>query len=362
MLQCDFLDLHIGAPDSLPVIEDVEGNEGGSKGSGVEGTSNTSKRLLSLPAGSFDVVIMSLVLSYLPTPDQRRQMISQARKLLKNPPSSSSSSMTTSSTELLSNSNPNPNPNLQHLPTAGLNPHDCGLLLIMEKESIFGHLDEVEAEMASVAFRRAKGEDEREGSKEKDCSAQENENEGRGGRQKSAVFSDKRSNSAMLINAWREGIAQCGFSLLKYRNLETSNKRTCHVFAFATKNDPLLEMQGGDQVGKAMKNLWIKQDFVSASSPPSPSPSPASSTSSLPTKSTSPTPSVSSALKSAPPPNGTTSSPVYAYIPSSAPTALPVGIVGGGLGGAALALALHRKGVSVQLFEKDASFDARKQG
>ena len=39
-----------------------------------------------------------------------------------------------------------------------------------------------------------------------------------------------------------------------------------------------------------------------------------------------------------------------------------VGIVGGGIGGATLALALQRVGIRSVLLERDASFDARAQG
>jgi salicylate hydroxylase len=39
-----------------------------------------------------------------------------------------------------------------------------------------------------------------------------------------------------------------------------------------------------------------------------------------------------------------------------------VAIIGGGIGGAALALALHQQGISFTLYEKDAAFDARAQG
>ena len=41
---------------------------------------------------------------------------------------------------------------------------------------------------------------------------------------------------------------------------------------------------------------------------------------------------------------------------------LPVAIIGGGIGGTALALALQLKNIPVHMFEKDKSFSARKQG
>ena len=56
-------------------------------------------------------------------------------------------------------------------------------------------------------------------------------------------------------------------------------------------------------------------------------------------------------------------SPSLSLGPSPSPSpGLPVVIIGGGLGGMALALALQRKNLPYLLFEKDASFAARKQG
>ena len=43
-------------------------------------------------------------------------------------------------------------------------------------------------------------------------------------------------------------------------------------------------------------------------------------------------------------------------------TNMTVGIIGGGLGGTALALALQQRGIRVKIYEKDANFSARKQG
>ena len=44
------------------------------------------------------------------------------------------------------------------------------------------------------------------------------------------------------------------------------------------------------------------------------------------------------------------------------PTPLTVAVIGGGIGGAALALALQQRGISVLVFERDASFHERRQG
>ena len=49
----------------------------------VEAVFNSEQEIISLPAGSFDAVAMSLVLSYLPDPAQRREMLCKARALLR---------------------------------------------------------------------------------------------------------------------------------------------------------------------------------------------------------------------------------------------------------------------------------------
>ena len=69
VMQCDFLHLQVGG--HMPVVEPSAEFAGG--------------RLTSLPAGSFDVVVMSLVLSYLPLPAERGAMILKARQLLRSP-------------------------------------------------------------------------------------------------------------------------------------------------------------------------------------------------------------------------------------------------------------------------------------
>lgn len=86
VLACDFLELQVGEKHSPPIMAE-------------------NQRLVQLPAESFDAVTISLVLSYLPTPELRAKMVSKARSLLA-PPSVS-------------------------------RPHVSGLLLVAEKESAF---------------------------------------------------------------------------------------------------------------------------------------------------------------------------------------------------------------------------------
>lgn len=116
--QADFLNLTVGAKDSQPQVETVtlspstHSNET-SDTSASQVSNMESKRLLSLPESSFDVVTMSLVLNYLPSPEQRIAMIRKARKLLRSPPALNDSTQPSTT------------------------PHRTGLLLIAEKESIF---------------------------------------------------------------------------------------------------------------------------------------------------------------------------------------------------------------------------------
>ena len=71
VMQCDFLQLAVGAEGSQPILEPSSEVPAGS--------------LKQLPAASFDVVALSLVLSYLPRPAQRGAIIRKARRLLPTP-------------------------------------------------------------------------------------------------------------------------------------------------------------------------------------------------------------------------------------------------------------------------------------
>lgn len=106
---CDFLTLEIGPEGSSPVT-----------------SPDDRSILLRLPAHSFEVITMSLVLNYLPSPAHRELMISNARKLLISPsvsPDEASPSHTSSSTTASAPLPPKP--------------HSTGILLIVEKISIF---------------------------------------------------------------------------------------------------------------------------------------------------------------------------------------------------------------------------------
>lgn len=68
VFQCDFLSLRIGDEGSAAVVAAHERCKAG--------------KLCALPRGGFDAVAMSLVLSYLPTAEQRFRMVTKARELL----------------------------------------------------------------------------------------------------------------------------------------------------------------------------------------------------------------------------------------------------------------------------------------
>jgi hypothetical protein len=108
VFQCDFLNLTVGPAGSDPIRTTAGVTETMSDHDGAVGASSAGT-LTQQPAGSFDAVTMSLVLSYLPTPEQRAAMIRKARQLLVSP-------------------DPHGPPNRRH---------QTGLLLIAEKPSIF---------------------------------------------------------------------------------------------------------------------------------------------------------------------------------------------------------------------------------
>jgi 25S rRNA (adenine(2142)-N(1))-methyltransferase, Bmt2 len=160
VFQSNFLELEISDSSSEMVVT----NEANSSG---------SAKLLSLPAEYFDVVAMSLVLSYLPTPDMRRTMIQKAWKLL----------------------------DFQEQ-----RPHHSGILLIVEKDSIF------------------------------------------------TKPSDDKSQS--LLSVWREAFSSNGFESVKYDKKSFSNRKA-HIFAFR-RTASSLEINKRTSADAA--RLWIRQD------------------------------------------------------------------------------------------------------
>ena len=234
--QCDFLELGIGPRDSTPIFHpsepdkspvindsnsdamvDCNGSESNQADmmSGSVKESVVSQRLAQLPAESYDVVSMSLVLNYLPTPKLREDMIKKARQLL-------------------------------IPPGDGGQPHRAGLLLITEKESIFSsdkkvdlkNEDEVEVEESSV-----------------------------------------RGSKSALLDSWVSTIESLGFKLVKYRNVLTpADHRRYHALAFRTVlftplKEPSLESSSSQislsehsSIMSSSKNQEINEFIISLTS------------------------------------------------------------------------------------------------
>lgn len=265
VLRCDFLALNIGPEDSVPVF------------------SEDGKVLVRLPANSFDAVCMSLVLSYLPSPKQRALMVEKARQLLRFQDN-------------------------EH-------PHYNGLLLIMEKDSIFPR---------APNSKKNNGES-MEHSINKHIINMPFE---------SMAF--KYPNGSSLRSDYRKTIEKIGFETVKYHYLKSTDNRWMHCFAFAA-TAPANECDANGE----KKMLWIRQDLV------------------VPDRHLGTIHSESIASNFM---QSTNMSSTFNTISSKPNSKQLVAIIGGGLGGAALAVALHRRNHPYLLFERDATFDSRRQG
>jgi hypothetical protein len=246
--------------------------------------------IVQLPSQSFDVVVMSLVLSYLPTPNQRIEMIKNARKLLRN-----------------SNYNNQP--------------HYSGLLLIVEKESIFTY-DEILDITNQIRNRKL------------------NKNEIITNSNDQSIDKLQRNNdyNRDLITGWKESIISEGFSLIKYRNLQ-SDSRKCHTFAFMTEGVVSSE-SNVEKKNVSNPIMWIKQDFITNYN-------------SLDQSLLSTTDQIKNKMNK----HKEETSSITKTINQS-----PIAILGGGLGGCVLANSLQRRGIPFCLYEKDTNFEQRKQG
>jgi hypothetical protein len=140
------------------------------------------KELIKLPENYYDMIIMSLVLSYLPSSEMRESMIEKARKLLISAGSSKA-------------------------------PHYSGLLMIIEKHSIF-HSPKQAGSLPS--------------------------------------------STVITVDDWKSTICSKGFFLVSYQQLVTSDERKSHVFIFKTS---ILDDRSSSLSDAPVKPLWIKQDF-----------------------------------------------------------------------------------------------------
>ena len=151
-------------------------------------------------------------------------------------------------------------------------------------------------------------------------------------------YNDNDANST-LLEQWKDNICKCGFELLRYRLLLTKDSRKAHAFAFkaidttTTTTTTTTATATTDANALSTNGLWISQDFIIDKNDN----------------------------------NSTNDKVVVGDEPLTppivkAPSSAPVAIIGGGLAGSAIARSLYQRGIPVTVYEKDASFSARKQG
>lgn len=207
MLKCDFLALHISEQSAAPSFHPSE-----------------PQVLLSLPSSSFEVVTMSLVLNYLPSAELREQMIRNAHKLLIGPPprvgslSEEESSSSSASASASSSSSSSASAHSGALSLSSTEPHRTGLLLIMEKNSIF-------------------------------CSHGHGSRTGKAARHSTAPSPTPQE--------WIRCICSMGFERVSYTSEVFPGSHHVHLFAFRAVHE------GSSKVTENGARLHIKSDFRS---------------------------------------------------------------------------------------------------
>jgi len=203
---------------------------------------------------------MSLVLSYLPSPELREAMVLKAKRLLK--------------------------PTQRHLSNKA--PHDTGLLLIAEKCSIFNSgstVDGINVENVENIPRHHRP----------------------------------------LLSIWRNKICSLGFDIMKYRYLVPAQRS--HVFAFRVSCSNVSRSKDADSVDDCSK-MWIQQDFDAVSDRDEDEVQDLNK-------------SMQSNLHRSRGPVSAKDLNLGSQGHGTVDDVLPVAIVGGGIGGAALALVKH---------------------
>lgn len=255
VLQCDFLNVDISPPATAvqtgPALDILEAGD--------------YCRVVSLPAESFDAACMCLVLSYLPDPAQRLKMVQNAWALLKCPSAED-----------------------------GPEPHRTGMLVIVEKISVFGN----------------------------------------------------NPSSRKFLNDWRDEIERVGFDMVSAQVLSgTSNHAYGMIFRKVSRSAIVSGTMGGlytrRERTRCLDGLDINDELPLQEEEPAAKKQKVNHNSD----------SIVKVQKA------------RSKLGSSAARAIRVAIVGGGIGGIALAVALQKiKHVSFTVYEKDASFSCRKQG
>jgi hypothetical protein len=278
VLQCDFLNLVIGPAGSEPVVAAHDsvspfcgtqeaGPNGTEQSSGEHpakkqkhsvdatasadagripttvplppSTASPSPRLWRLPAAAYDVVTMSLVLSYLPLPAQRLQMVRQARALLMSPAVCTSARNSTDGGTLVPHSDT----------AAHRQPHRNCLLLIAEKQSIFKPPFKLGKHHDNASQKRG----EKDPTLDGDAGAVSQEH-------------TMENRDVNYWQAWVDAICACGFELVKYHYFPSSDGRKSHLFAFGTVPLPATTKAGTGVQGEKKAEMWIKQDHERATS------------------------------------------------------------------------------------------------
>ena len=244
-------------------------------------------QLFQLPSSSFDVITMSLVLSYLPTPDLREAMIKKARQLLM------------ASTHHQYHRHHEDHHNHQHQYQQN-HPHYTGLLFIVEKQSIFNqsntknqqqikhqqqqqqqqqkqqqqqqHKSSKQNKKKKIVMNRDGNNRNNDNNNDININHYDHENYSEENRDNNHDDRDNNNNTLYSIPIWIEVIERIGFHLIKYENYRCSDNRKSHIFVFATTvvsyndNDnineyPVVDENDNDDI-RRMK-LFIKQDFES---------------------------------------------------------------------------------------------------
>jgi hypothetical protein len=334
VLQCDFLNVVITAYDSAAKTGPAEGM--------VEGAGEGYTRVVSLPAESFDAAVMCLVLSYLPESPQRVQMVMNARRLLINPS-----------------------------PADGSEPHRTGLLIIVEKVSVFGTnndsrrivnawrdtIEQVGFEMVSaqclastsnhaygMIFRKVDIPASTPASTSASTPASTPASA-----PASAPASGSASGSGASSGAGGLFTRRELTNIQKARTAQAGDAKAGGVVGGEAET----EAETGAGVGAGGVAGEAKQDEEGARKRQKTAHSPVPTTTTTTTATTTTTTTTTT--------TGGGFSP-----PQNEPPVLPplrVAVIGGGIGGVALALALQKiKHISFKLYEKDESFSCRKQG
>jgi 25S rRNA (adenine(2142)-N(1))-methyltransferase, Bmt2 len=386
----------INEGDGTSGVNGVDGVRGVDKGSESQSQSVVSEKLLQLPAESYDAVSMSLVLNYLPTPVLREDMIRKARQLLIPPgdagqPHRAGILLITEKESIFSNDKKG----------------DVEEGLMVSKSSL---LESWISTIESLGFKLVKY---------RNILTQADHRRYHALAFRTTLLSKEHSaehSSEISLNNFPEHSS----TLSPIENLENNEKES----NTDNKNENFMLQKSVENL-KLFKSgktgMWIKQDFttgrklsentfnkkhvefnnvmkskrgvlggaekagstdflgstVITTTPSHPIPLEAESSNRISTFNTEiqqlipdlglssdPTTdyTIENNSKNVESSSSATQSTLSCTTSDKGVTMLPVAIVGGGLGGCALALALQRKGIPYVMYEKDPHFTSRKQG